>query len=185
MLLNKHQLKKISGLITFSLMLVSSSVIATNAYANQLIQTGRDSKLSVVVDEAKLLRLDDAAAQIIVGNPGIADITIQNTKLLVLTGKSYGTTNLIILNKHGETILNTHISVDDDHSRSVTLHKGSYRASYHCSTDSICNAETDIGDAVPHVKGYAKKIELRKKLSAFIAQQTKTNSANNNRDEDR
>ncbi len=183
MLFNTSQFKKLSSLITFSLMFAGASIATTKSFANQLIQTGKNSQISVVVDEAKLLRLDDSATQIIIGNPGIADITVQNTKLLVLTGKSYGLTNLIILNKHGETILNTKISVDDDHTRSVSLHKGSVRASYHCTENSICNSETDIGDGVGELKAYASKIQLRAKLASSIAQQTRQNSADNNRGE--
>ncbi len=176
MLFNKLKSKNLAGLVTFSLMLIGSSLVTSKSFANQLVQTGNKSQISVIVDEAKLLRLDDSASQIIIGNPGIADITVQSTKLLVLTGKSYGLTNIIILNKHGETILNTRISVDDDHTRSVSLHKGSKRASFHCTGDSVCNASANMGDDSGHLGQTAGRIQTRKSITLSTSKQVDLSS---------
>ena len=40
---------------------------------------------------ARILRISAPAATVIIGNPGVADVTIQDPQTLVLTGKSYGT----------------------------------------------------------------------------------------------
>jgi Flp pilus assembly secretin CpaC len=38
-----------------------------------------------------------AAAEVIIGNPTIADVSVQGGNLLVVTGKSFGVTNIISL----------------------------------------------------------------------------------------
>ena len=53
--------------------------------------------VAVLVDQATLVRLDRPAAEIVVGNPSIADVSVQSSKLLVITGKSFGETNLIVM----------------------------------------------------------------------------------------
>ena len=51
---------------------------------------------------ARILRISAPAATVIIGNPGVADVTIQDPQTLVLTGKSYGQTNLIVLDSAGQ-----------------------------------------------------------------------------------
>lgn len=100
--------------------------------------------VDAAMDEAKLVRLDADAAQIIVGNPAIADVSVQNTRLLVVTGKSYGTTNLIVLDRQGREILNARLGVREADRRQVTLYKGTTRQSLHCAPD--CQRMLSIGD---------------------------------------
>jgi Flp pilus assembly secretin CpaC len=100
--------------------------------------------LDIIVDEARLIRLEADAAQIIVGNPAIADVTAQDARLLVVTGKSYGTTNLIALGAEGKQILSVRLGVREGDARQVTLYKGTVRQSYHCAPD--CLRVLAIGD---------------------------------------
>jgi hypothetical protein len=100
--------------------------------------------VDAAMDEATLVRLEADAAQIIVGNPAIADVSVQNARLLVVTGKSYGTTNLIALDREGREILNARLSVREADRRQVTLYKGTLRQSLHCAPD--CQRMLSIGD---------------------------------------
>jgi len=47
--------------------------------------------------QSRLLRLPHPASEIIIGNPAIVDIAIQSGNLLVVSGKSFGITNIIAL----------------------------------------------------------------------------------------
>src|SRR5690606_1547144 len=67
--------------------------------------------ISVNVNMARVLRISAPAATVIVGNPGIADVTIQDPQTLILTGKSYGQTNLIVLDSRGEPVADTLVEV--------------------------------------------------------------------------
>ena len=100
--------------------------------------------IDVVIDQARLIRLDKAAAQIIIGNPAIADVAAQAPKLLVVTGKSYGATNLIVLDADDREIFNARLGVRESDMRQVTLYKGTVRQSYHCAPD--CQRTLSIGD---------------------------------------
>jgi Flp pilus assembly secretin CpaC len=56
-----------------------------------------DDDIIVKYDQSQLLRLKRPAAEIIIGNPSIADVSVQSGNLLVITGKSFGVTNIITL----------------------------------------------------------------------------------------
>ena len=83
---------------------LSASLIAAPAQA-------ADAPINVNVNMARILRINAAAATVIIGNPGIADVTIQDPQTLILTGKSYGQTNLIVLDATGNPIADTMIEV--------------------------------------------------------------------------
>jgi Flp pilus assembly secretin CpaC len=100
--------------------------------------------VSVKVNMARILRIDAPAATIIIGNPGVADVTIQDPQTLVLTGKSYGQTNLIILNSAGNPIADTMIQVTQDLSDVVTMYNGPARQSYSC--EPTCQSIIMMGD---------------------------------------
>lgn len=100
--------------------------------------------VDVIVDQARLIRLDQDTTQIIVGNPAIADVSAQDSRILVITGKSYGTTNLIALDKDGREILNARLAVREGDARQVTLYRGTSRQSYHCAPD--CQRTLSLGD---------------------------------------
>jgi Pilus formation protein N terminal region len=100
--------------------------------------------LDVRIDEARLIRLDRDAAQVIVGNPSIADVSAQSPRLLVVTGKSYGSTNVIALDSQGGEILSARLGVAPNDARLVTVYRGVLRTSLHCTPD--CQRMLAIGD---------------------------------------
>jgi hypothetical protein len=102
------------------------------------------SLVETTIDEATLIRLGTDAAQLIVGNPAIADVSAQSPRLLVVTGKSYGATNLIALDSEGREIFNARLGVREGNKRQVTLYKGTLRQSLHCAPD--CQRMLSIGD---------------------------------------
>ena len=55
-----------------------------------VISAAAAEDLIVKYDQSQLWRLERPIAEIIIGNPTIADVTIQSNDLLVVTGKSFG-----------------------------------------------------------------------------------------------
>ena len=47
-------------------------------------------RIAVYVDQAKLVKLPAKVSTIVVGNPLIADVTLQSGGIIVVTGKGYG-----------------------------------------------------------------------------------------------
>lgn len=112
----------------------------------------------VNVHMARVLRLDSPAATIIVGNPGIADVTIQDPQTLVLTGKSYGRTNLIALDSAGNPIADTAIEVRRSVASVVTVYFGSSRTSVACAPE--CQPTIQIGDDTGYTADVIKSSSL-------------------------
>ncbi|NJM34682.1 MAG: pilus assembly protein [Rhodomicrobium sp.] len=100
--------------------------------------------VDVTIDEARLIRLDGDAAQIIVGNPAIADVAVQSPRLLVVTGKSYGATNLIVLDDAGRETYGARLAVGEGGTRQVTVYRGTSRQSLHCAPE--CQRMLSLGD---------------------------------------
>lgn len=80
-------------------------------------------KITVNLNEDVLLRLPKGIATIVVGNPLIADVSLQNGGFLVITGKGYGMTNLVILNGLGQILSNYSLIVEGPR-RTTTVHNG-------------------------------------------------------------
>ncbi|MGE3991735.1 pilus assembly protein N-terminal domain-containing protein [Pseudorhodoplanes sp.] len=89
-------------------------------------------RLKVSLDEAKLIKLPDRVATIVIGNPLIADATLQPGGLAVLTGKGYGATNFIALDRKGNALLEKTIQVDGP-KNTVVMYKGVNRETYNCA----------------------------------------------------
>lgn len=82
-------------------------LVAAAAAAPALAQSG----IEVVMNQAKIVRLASAADTIIVGNPAIADASVQDATTIVLTGKGFGVTNLVVLAADGTPIVDEQITV--------------------------------------------------------------------------
>jgi hypothetical protein len=106
---------------------------------------GTGAVIEVHVDQAKLIRIPDRVATIIVGNPLIADITLQTGGILVVTGKSYGGTNFVAMDRAGEVLVDRLILVDGPADPIVTVYRGIERESYSCMP--ICQPRITLGDS--------------------------------------
>ena len=125
---------------SFAVLLCASLVLGNLAPA----VAADSAPVSVQVNMARILRIDAPAATVIIGNPGVADVTIQDPQTLVLTGKSYGQTNLIILDASGNPIADTIIRVTQDLADIVTMYMGDKRQSYNC--EPVCQSVIMMGD---------------------------------------
>lgn len=101
--------------------------------------------LIVALDEAKLLRLPDKVATIVIGNPMIADISLQPGGLMVLTGKGFGLTNLVVLDRAGTVLLEKSIEVEGPRGELVVFYRGIERETYSCTPQ--CERRITLGDS--------------------------------------
>src|ERR1700731_1559703 len=88
--------------------------------------------LPVIMDEAKLIRLPDKVATIVIGNPMIADVSLQPGGIMVITGKGFGLTNLVALDRSGAVLLEKSIEVEGPRGELVVLYRGIERETYSC-----------------------------------------------------
>ena len=118
--------------------LLSAAIVATPAQADTI---------TVSVDSAHIMKLPDKVATIVIGNPLIADAALQSGGILVVTGKSFGSTNLLALDRSGKTIMDKTVQVlGPSGADLVVLYRGVTRETYTCSPD--CERRITLGDDV-------------------------------------
>lgn len=103
-----------------------------------------DDAVAVVVDQAKVVRLPEKVATIVVGNPLIADVTLQPGGTVVVTGKGYGSTNMIAMDRAGSVLADRSIQVEGPSDKLVTVFRGLERESYSCTP--ACQRRVTLGD---------------------------------------
>ncbi len=109
----------------------------------------RADTLTVSVDQAQVLKLPGKISTIVIGNPLIADAALQSGGILVITGKSYGATNLLALDRNGRVVMDKTVQVlGVTSSELVVVYKGIERESYSCSPD--CERRITLGDSPPY-----------------------------------
>lgn len=98
----------------------------------------------VDLDYARVVRIPQGAQTLVIGNPLIADVTmLKNNQLMVVTGKSFGTTNIILLDSAGSQVAESFITVAPASDKLVVM-RGPHRESYSCRPD--CMPTVDLGD---------------------------------------
>lgn len=140
-----------------AILTVSATVTATSA-----------ADIIVPIDQVRTVSLKSDGAGIIVGNPSIADVSVQNGKLLVVTGKSAGVTNIIVLDAQHRKILSKRISVRADIGRIITVHKGSQIYSYNCKPR--CRPALMPGDEPNYFDGVAKSTQSKLNIAQSVAE---------------
>lgn len=98
----------------------------------------------VGIDQTKMLRIEGAAAIVAVGNPSIADAILQGPDMLLLIGRTYGATNVLVFDHDGNETASLIVNVVDAAPRLLTLHRGNAQSSYNCAPH--CQPVLRIGD---------------------------------------
>jgi hypothetical protein len=102
--------------------------------------------LTVNVDQAQIMRLPEKVSTIVIGNPLIADAALQSGGILVVTGKGYGSTNLLALDRSGRVVMDKTVQVIGPESHNlVVVYKGVERETYACAPE--CKPRITLGDS--------------------------------------
>jgi hypothetical protein len=119
--------------------------------------------LAVMIDHARVVKLPERTQTVIVGNPIIADVTVQRNGIMVVTGKSYGVTNLIALDSAGTLLSESLISVQAPSESVVTVQRGLERESYSCTPS--CQPSLLLGDATKYFSDVGGQAGQRNQLA--------------------
>lgn len=101
-----------------------------------------DDILRVYMNSARILKLDRPVSKVIVGNSEVADATVADAKTIVLTGRAYGTTNLVLLDADGNAIADERVLVSIDESNTVRVYKATDRTVLSCTPNCEQHAQT-------------------------------------------
>lgn len=113
--------------------------------------------IEVIMNQAKIVKLPRAADTVVVGNSAIADAAVQDASTIVLTGKGFGVTNLVVLDHQGSPVLDEQITVVRQAVTSVRIYRRSQVQTMSCTpycesatkTDAEKLSETEMNAGQP------------------------------------
>ena len=121
----------------------------------------------VVLDQASIMKLPEGTSTIIVGNPLIADVSIQAGGLAIVTGKGYGSTNLVALDRSGSTLMERELQVRGGGESTVFVYRGAERESYSCAP--TCERRITLGDSPAYFAATASQTDSRNSQASGAA----------------
>lgn len=131
------QTLKISALV--------GTTAATAALCSALPAQAGDQIFRVDLNKTEVVRLPASAGSIVIGNPAIADVSIQSPNTVFVVGRGYGETNLIVMDRQGRTMMDADIQVTSvTPTHGVRLFNGSVRQTYSCAP--YCQPSPILGD---------------------------------------
>lgn len=143
------------GLVAVALSFGLTTMVA----ASDVRSSELGHSVTVVLDQARIVKLPPRVATLVIGNPMIADATIQPGGLIVLTGRSAGSTNLIALDNRGVQLAAATIRVQAATDNVVRVFRGIERESYSCNP--TCEPAMAIGDRGAHFDATAGQAARR------------------------
>jgi len=115
--------------------------------------------LEIVLDQATIMKLPDKVSTIVVGNPMIADVAVQSGGLVVVTGKGYGSTNVIALDRTGTVLMERSIVVSGPVGPVVSVYRGMERETYSCTPN--CERRITLGDSANYFTATISQSDTR------------------------
>ena len=123
-----------------------------------------EAPLNIVLDQATIMRLPEKVSTIVVGNPLIADIAVQSGGLIVVTGKGYGATNLIVLDRAGAVLMERQVVVRGGSDQTVSVYRGAERETYSCTPN--CERRITLGDSAAFFTAASGQTDARNAQSS-------------------
>ncbi|MBW6423531.1 pilus assembly protein N-terminal domain-containing protein [Rhizobium sp. XQZ8] len=120
--------------MAFRSVLVRSIALCAGVLAGASSSVAEDgSLLRVFMNHARVLKLDRPVSKVIVGNSNVADATVADSTTIVLTGRAFGTTNLVLLDAEGNAIADERILVSIDEGNTVRVFRQVQRTILSCT----------------------------------------------------
>lgn len=114
----------------------AAGLFATSASAEQIW---------VTMDQVKPYTFKQEVGQIVVGNPGIADVSVRDKSRVLLFGKAPGMTNIFLFDRDGNELENIIVRVRATTNEMLTVQRGGKRYTYNCT--STCEQTITVGDS--------------------------------------
>ena len=89
---------------------------------------------TVDLNESRRVMLHGTAANVFVGDPAVADVAMIDTHSVIVLGKGYGVTQVLVTDHAGHTLLDSVVAVVGSDAGRVTVFRGQAAQDYHCSS---------------------------------------------------
>lgn len=127
---------------------MTKKFFAAVAFALAVAPAAAADPFSVKVDQTVTLKLNAPANSVVIGNATVADVAVHDARTLLVTGKAFGTTNLTVLDRAGNTIYTNQLIVGGEEDTGLTVIRGTGTYSYSCVDK--CRPTPMVGDAMQH-----------------------------------
>jgi len=117
--------------------------------------------ITIYSDQAKVLPITGKPRIAIVGNPIYTDAKIDQG-LLVLQGRHFGTTNVVVIDANGKELADYQVTVQQTPNARVSLYQAGGRVSFTCGHS--CETTLEVGDALEHYIAVQKEMQTKLKL---------------------
>jgi Flp pilus assembly secretin CpaC len=149
------------------LVVAAAGFQAAGAASGRVLADDAGPIIDVVLNQAKVMHISRPADIVIIGNPAIADATIQDKQTLIITGHSFGTTNLIVLGADGQPIATGILTVKASDDQVVTIYNRALRQTFSCTPD--CSPVVALGDTADAFNGVAAQVQAQNTISSNAA----------------
>jgi putative type II/III system pilus formation protein len=126
--------------------------------ALSLSTAGAAEVVNVTMDLARIVRVPEHTATLVVGNPLVADVSVQTGGTMVVTGKGYGVTNVIALDRAGKVLAEQLVQVKGPLGN-VVVYRGTTRESYSCAPN--CERRITLGDSPDYFESTLTQTAIR------------------------
>lgn len=113
-----------------------------------------ENKIRIEADRAKVINIAGSPSAVIVGNPTYADVSVRSGQIII-HGRHFGSTNLIVLDSEGNQLANLEIAVERRRPEGVVIYKAGLKNSYNCTPN--CESVLEVGDAPSYFEDLVQK----------------------------
>ncbi len=106
-----------------------------------------DDAITLMLDRATVIKAPAKTVMVVIGNPAIADVSVQKNGVLVLTGKAFGETNLLAIDEQGQLVSESWLRVQASN-RNMVVYRGGEPETYSCTPN--CQPTIALGDSDKH-----------------------------------
>lgn len=132
-------------------------VMAGSAFAQQI---------NVEANKSTPFRVNGKASSVVIGNPTVADVAVHSDNLLFITGRTSGTTNLLIFNEAGQQLYSGDVVVSSDTKTFLSVNRAGQNNTYDCAPR--CNSVIAVGDDTAY---FERVLEQNRTLKDLAAEQ--------------
>lgn len=93
--------------------------------------------LRLTPDRTEMVHLDDAASNIIVGNPAHVNVMMSNSRTLLLAPRQPGATQLTVLNAQGKVVMQRHVIVSGPKENYVRIRRACLNGAANCQPTTV------------------------------------------------
>lgn len=101
--------------------------------------------LQVDIDRTQRIQLRAPASSVIVANPAVADVTVVDAGTLYVTGRGYGSTEVVVVDAIGRTLYQAVVTVGAPNNGQVRVWRGSEAVEMTCGAGCAPSARQAPG----------------------------------------